>query len=195
MITIPPCWLNLEQEKKHSRACKPNKPMYHTLHSPRSRCRRSVIGPPRGCLRRKPDGRAAPRRTPETPAPVPPCRARPPLRCSRNSPTRTCTSGPHLQQAATGWKKIVPSDSKMRSQPTGDAGGEVCPARHLPDGLSLQLLHLFRLPVGGLISMAQLAHHFCSTLNILKSRGRKPLVNKDKSTQRTAYRSVLTAHV
>lgn len=99
------------------------------------------------------------------------------------------------KQAATGWKKIVPSDSKTRSQPTGDAGGEVGPARHLSDGLSLQLLHLFRLPVGGLISMAQLAHHFCSTLNILESRGRKPLVNKDGSTQRTAYRSVLTAHV
>lgn len=185
MITIATCWLNIGQEKntpQTARACKPNKPMYHTLHSPRSRCRRSVIGPLHGCRHTKPDGRAAPRKTPGTPAPVSLCRAHPPLQCSRNSLTRTCTSGPHLQQAAAGWKEIVPSNSKMRAEPTSDAGGEICPARHLSDGLSLRLLHLFRLAVRGKISMAQLAHHFRSTLNILKSRARKSLVNKDKNT-------------
>lgn len=82
-------------------------------------------------------------------------------------------------------KKKVPSNSKVPFKPTGDAGGEVCPARHLADGLSLQLLYLFGLPVRGLISVAQLAHHFSSTLNILKARGRKWLGNKDKNTPTT----------
>lgn len=82
-------------------------------------------------------------------------------------------------------KKKVPSNSKVPFKPTGDAGGEVCPAGHLTDGLSLQLLHLFGLPVRGLISVSQLAHHLSSTLNILKARGRKPLGNKGKNTQTT----------
>lgn len=72
--------------------------MYHTLHSPRRRCPHSESGLPRGCLHTKPDGRAAPQKTPKALAPKSPCRTHPPLRCSRNSLTRTCTSGPHLQK-------------------------------------------------------------------------------------------------
>lgn len=53
---------------------------------------------------------------------------------------------------------------------TSDAGGEVCPTRHLSDGLALELLHPLRLPVRGLVSMAQLAHHLVSTLDILRKR-------------------------
>lgn len=72
--------------------------MYHTLRSPRSRCPHSESGPLHGCLHMKPDGPAAPQKTPKALAPKSPCRAHPPLQCSHNSLTQTCTSGPHLQK-------------------------------------------------------------------------------------------------
>lgn len=48
------------------------------------------------------------------------------------------------------------------------AGREVGPARHLSDRFPLELLHPLWLPVRRLISVAQLAHHLGSALDVLQ---------------------------
>lgn len=104
--TIFKCRIQLQQQKQPCKDLlrsaqnnsKDSKPKYHTLRSPRSRCPHSESGPQHGCLHTKPVGRGAPQKTPRALAPKSPCRAHPPLRWSHNSPTQTCTSGPHLQK-------------------------------------------------------------------------------------------------
>lgn len=74
-------------------------------------------------------------------------------------------------------------------QLTCNTGCEVCTTCYLPDGLALELLHPARLSVRGLVPVAQLAHHFCPTLNAL-STGRRAII----SGMNSSYHTVPSLH-